>query len=130
MQDWPFPKTLKNLHGFLGLMRYYRKFVQNYGKIAAPLTSLLKNNSFTCTLVVDHAFKALKHVMCSTPTLALPDFRKTFVLECDASRKGIGAILVQYGRPLSFTRKKISEQHLGQSTYEKEILYILHVLDL
>jgi hypothetical protein len=46
MQDWPCPKTLKRLHGFLGLIGYYHKFVKNYGKIVAPLTTLLKNNSF------------------------------------------------------------------------------------
>jgi hypothetical protein len=47
MQDWNFPKTIKSLHSFLGLTRYYRKFVWNYGKIVDPLTALLKNNSFT-----------------------------------------------------------------------------------
>jgi hypothetical protein len=92
---------------------FQQKFVQNYGKISAPLTSLLKNNAFTWTPVVDHSFQALKDFMCSIPLLLLPYFTKTFVLEFDAFGKGIGAILMQDGRPLDFTSKQISERHLG-----------------
>jgi hypothetical protein len=130
MQDWPRPKNIKNLHGFLGLISYYREFVRNYGKIAAPLTYLLKKNAFTWTLAVDHSFQALKDIMCSTPILSLPYFTKTFVLGCDASGKGIGDILMQDVRPLAFTRKQLSEHNLGQSIYEKEMLAILHVVHL
>jgi hypothetical protein len=102
----------------------------NYGKIAAPLTSLLKNNAFTWTSATDHVFQALKYVMCSTHVLALLYFTKTFVLECDVSGKGIGVILMQDSRPLPFTRKQLSKRHLGQSIYEKEMLSILHGVDL
>jgi hypothetical protein len=109
MQDWPHPKTLKILRGFLGLTSYYHKFVKNYGKIATPLIDLLKNNSFTWNPAYDHAFQTLKMVMCTTPVPTLPDFKKTFVLECDASGKGIGAVLMQEGRPLAFTDKQLSE---------------------
>jgi hypothetical protein len=130
MQDWPCPKTLKSLHGFLGLTGYYRKFVNNYGKIATPLTSLLKKNSFTWTPAAAQDFETLKMTMCNTLVLALPYFTNTFVLECDALGKGIGAILMQEGRPLAFTSKNISERNLEKPIYEKEMLAILHDIDL
>jgi hypothetical protein len=127
-KDWPHPKILNTLHGFLGLMGYYRKFFQNYGKIY--LTCLLKKNAFTWTSAVDHDFQDLKYVMCLTPVLAIPDFKKTFVLECDASGKAIGVVLMQDGRHFPFTSKQLSERHFGQSIYQKKMLSILHDLDL
>jgi hypothetical protein len=130
MKDWPHPNTLKILRGFLGLIGYYRKFANNYGKIATPLTALLKKNSFTWTPTDAQAFQTLNMAMCTTPVLALTDFTKTFVLECDASGKGIGDVLMQEGWPLAFTSKQLSEQNLGKSMYEKEMLAIFHVVDL
>jgi hypothetical protein len=109
---------------------YYLKFVKNYGKIAAPLMTLLKKNSFNWTPTTGKSFHALKAAMCRTLVMALPDFTKTFFLECDASRKGIGVVLMQGGRPLAFTNKQISDINLGQSIYEKEIFSILDAMDL
>jgi hypothetical protein len=94
MQDWTHPKTIKSLCGFLGLTDYYHKFVHNYGKILAPLTDLLKNNSFTWNLATDKDFQDLKATMCTTPVVALPDFTKSFVFECDALGRGIIVVLM------------------------------------
>jgi hypothetical protein len=97
MQDWLHPNTLKRLHGFLGLTGYYCKFVKNYRKIASPLMTLLKKNSFTWTPVAAQYFQTLNMAMCTTLVLALPNFTKTFVFECDASGKGINVVLMQEG---------------------------------
>jgi hypothetical protein len=130
MQDWQHPKTLKRLNGFLGPTGYYHKFIKNYGKIATTLTVILKKNSFTWTPAAAQAFQTLKTTMCTTLVLALLDFTKTFVLECDGLGKGISAILMQEGQPLAFTTKKLSERNLGKPIYEKEIWVILHVIKL
>ena len=94
MKYWPQPKTLKSLSGFLGLTRYYRKFVCNYGRTARSLTHLLKKNSFLWNDEAQLTFIALKHAICSTLVLALPNFTKSFVIECDASGTGIGVVLM------------------------------------
>jgi hypothetical protein len=93
---------LKNLRGFLGLTGYYRKFVWNYGRIVASLTTLTKKDSFSWTPEETKDFEQLKEVMCKGPILTTPDFTKTFIVECDASRNGIGVVLMQEGSPLAF----------------------------
>eukprot|EP01018_Ginkgo_biloba_P031904 Gb_25344 [translate_table: standard] len=128
--DWLIPKSITSLRGFLGLTGYYRKFVRNYAHIATPLIESLKKGSFKWSEEANKAFENIKIAMTTTPVLATPDFTKTFTVECDASGQGIGAVLMQEGRPLTFESRKLKGRDLEKPTYEKEMLMmaILHAV--
>ena len=128
MKNWPPPRTLKSLRGFLGLTGYYRKFVKDYGNIAALLIALLKKDAFAWTPATECAFEKLKQAMCTTPILAMPDFSKPFTIENDACDNGLGVFLLQDERPIAFTSKSLSGKNLASSTYEKEMMAILHAV--
>ena len=87
--NWPSPRTVKDLRGFLGLIECYRRFIKHYGIICKPLTELLKNDSFVWNGGAEEAFKSRKHIICKAPVLRLPDFQKTFTIETNASGGGI-----------------------------------------
>ena len=85
IMEWLIPKTLKNIRGFLDLTGYYHKFAQNYGRITAPLTTVLKKDAFYWTPEETQDFQQIKEEMCKVLVLVTPDFKKTFILEHDAS---------------------------------------------
>lgn len=79
----------------MGLTGYYQKFVKDYGKIVAPLTQMLRKDSFNWSSKAELAFEILKEAISTMPALALPGFSKEFIIECDASGAGIGVVLTQ-----------------------------------
>lgn len=123
--SWPTPTTLKGLRGFLGLTGYYRKFVKDYGNISRPLTQLLKKDAFAWSTEAAAAFDQLKTAMTTTPVLALPNFAADFYIETDASGFGIGAALMQGGRPIAYLSKALSGTKLNLSIYDKEMLAVI-----
>ena len=102
IRDWPKPKNVTELQGFVGIYTYYRKFVKGFSQLAASLTDLTKKGAFSCTETVQRAFDKLKEVMSNCPVLALLDFTQPLILECDASGEGVGAVLMQGRHPIDF----------------------------
>lgn len=130
VQTWPQPTTVKKVRAFLGLAGYYRRFIQGYGVISRPLTTLLKKGQpFIWSETVNNSFLALKQALVSAPVLKLPDFSKQFTLETDACHIGIGVVLMQEGHPIAFLSKALGPRVQALSTYEKECLAIILAVD-
>jgi hypothetical protein len=119
---------VRGLRGFLGLSGYYRRFIQDYGAIAAPLTQLLKKDGFTWSSEAASAFEALKHALSTTPVLQLPDCEKPFIVDCDASGSGFGAVLHQGDGALAFFSRPFAARHLKLAAYERELIGLVQAV--
>ncbi|GJV16679.1 putative mitochondrial protein [Tanacetum coccineum] len=128
MKQWLMPSNVKQLKGFLRLTGNHRRFIKGYASISQPLTSLMKKNAFVWLEEAQSAFLSLKEAMVNAPVLKLPNFDETFVLETDASREGIGAVLQQGGHPIAYFSKTLAPRHYTLSTYEKELLVVIQAL--
>lgn len=122
VEAWPQPQTARALRGFLGLTGYYRKFIAGYGGVAEPLTALLKREAFAWTPQADAAFLALKKALSSAPILHLPDFTKRFIVDCDASSVGFGAVLHQGDGAVAFFSRAVAPHHAKLLAYERELI--------
>lgn len=107
------PRTKKDVRAFLGMTGYYRLFIPNYATVAEPLTELTKKNAPEKVLWDDranNAFTRLKHLLVNAPLMRNPDFTRTFILQTDASRVGVGAVLSQgeeRDRPIAYFSRKL-----------------------
>ena len=131
IKDWPVPTSVSAVRSFCGLANYFRKFLQGYSSMVAPLTNLTRLDvRFHWTAECQQAFEAVKHALLTAPVLAMPDFSEPFEMEviCDASIKGIGAVLLQHGRPIAFESKKLTPTETNWMTGDQELWAVVHAL--
>lgn len=126
--DYPIPKTTRQIRSFLGMAGWYQRYVSNFSAIAAPITDLLGGNSkFRWTSEAQIAFETLKERMTNAPILTHPDFKRPFVIQCDASTTGVGSVLYQLDddgneKPIAFMSKKLNTAQRNYSITELECL--------
>ena len=127
--DWPTPTCLREVLQFLGLTNFFIKFIQGYANLTKPLTDLSKKDSlFNWTPSCNSAFNALKHALTTAPVLAFLDPDKPFELVCDASGFGLGAVLLQEGRPLGYYSRKMIAAERNFVVTEQELLATIEAL--
>ena len=134
--DFDWPTTKRQVRAFLGLAGYYRRFVPNFAEKAAPLTDCTKKDhpdKLHWTPELEMSFHALKEALVSHPVLCCPDEQLPFILQTDASARGVGAVLSQHGgdneeRPVAYFSRKMLPREQRYSSIEKECLAIVSAL--
>ena len=132
VKSFQVPTNKKEVRTFLGLTRYYRKFIPQYASISAPLSDLVRKNrpnKVVWSPVCEEAFLSLKQLLCTDPVLRSPDFTKEFIVQTDASERGVGAVLSQLDdegldHPISYFSRKLLPREEHYATVEKECLAI------
>ena len=135
IQEWKFPQNVTEMRSFLGLASYYRRFIEDFGKISAPLTRMLENNRpFIWDDEAKKAFNELKSRLVKAPILVYPNFSIPFILDTDASDKGIGAVLFQLGpdqleHPLAYFSRTLNKHERNYSITRKELLAAIDAIE-
>ena len=133
VRDWKIPETVHDIRSFLGLAGYYRRFIPQFARIAAPLTELTKKTvPWRWSLREGEAFNALKDALLSAPVLQLADADKEYTVTCDASDYAVGAVLSQQyedgEHPVAYESRKMNNAEQKYPTHERELLAVIHAL--
>ncbi|GJS30835.1 putative reverse transcriptase domain-containing protein [Tanacetum coccineum] len=131
VKDWTSPKTPTEIRQFLGLAGYYRRFIEGFSKIAKPMTKLTqKKVKFEWGDKQEAAFQLLKQKLCSAPILALPEGSEDFIVYCDASIKGLGAVLMQREKVISYASRQLKIHEKNYTTHDLELGAVVFALKI
>ncbi|KAK1651748.1 hypothetical protein QYE76_069553, partial [Lolium multiflorum] len=120
--EWEAPKTVKEIRGFLGMAGYYRRFIEGFSKIAGPMTKLLrKNTPFVWSEECEKIFQTLKEKLTTTPVLAVPEVGKDYTVYCDASKHGLGCVLMQDRKVISYGSRQLRPHEVNYPTHDLEL---------
>ena len=129
--DWKPPTTVHQVRSFLGLAGYYRRFISDFSKIVKPITGLLKNDTkFDWSSKCNEAFEQLKVLLTTAPVLAQPDIEKPFDVYCDASGSGLGCVLMQEGRVITYASRQLHRHEEHYPTHDLELAVVVHALKI
>ena len=129
--NWKPPKNVSEVRSFLGLAGYYRKFVEGFSKIAAPLTKLTRKDvKYDWVDACQKSFDELKGRLTSAPVLALPNGRDGFVVYSDASRQGLGCVLMQKDRVIAYASRQLKKHEQNYPTHDLELAAVVFALKI
>nr|GEV58510.1 putative reverse transcriptase domain-containing protein [Tanacetum cinerariifolium] len=131
IKDWTSPKTPTEIRQFLGLAGYYRRFIEGFSRIAKSMMKLTqKGIKFDWGEKEENAFQLIKQKLCSTPILALPEGSKDFVVYCDASHKGLGAVLMQREKVIAYASRQLKIHERNYTTHDLELRSVVFALKI
>ncbi|GJR28092.1 putative reverse transcriptase domain-containing protein [Tanacetum coccineum] len=131
VKDWASPKTPTEIRQFLGLAGYYRRFIEGFSKIAKHGPKLTqKKVKFEWGDKQEAAFQLLKQKLCSAPILALPEGSEDFIVYCDASKKGLGAVLMQREKVISYASRQLKIHEKNYTTHDLELGAVVFALKI
>ncbi|XP_074305595.1 uncharacterized protein LOC141640813 [Silene latifolia] len=129
--NWPRPKNVTEIRSFLGLAGYYRRFVADFSKIAQPLTNLIKKNTkFEWSDKCEKSFSELKGRLTSAPMLNLPNGTDGFELFSDASKQGLGCVLMQNGKVIAYASRQLRPHEQNYLTHDLELAAVVFALKI
>ncbi|KAA0054785.1 pol protein [Cucumis melo var. makuwa] len=128
---WTRPSTVSEVCSFLGLAGYYRRFVENFSRIATPLTQLTRKGApFVWSKACEDSFQNLKQKLVTTPVLTVPDGSGSFVIYSDASKKGLGCVLMQQGKVVAYASRLLKSHEQNYSTHDLELAAVVFALKI